>query len=125
MKLQLKEQVKDLNKGIQGFTQAAMLLKHINADTLRDDLTQAVCDRAFIGEDELPRNACYGDGSPIEADALASIREAFGSQLRRFDWKRDDVLLLDNMRYAHGRDPFSGPRRVHVGMASACSGASA
>ena len=33
-----------------------MLLKHINADTLRDDLTQAVCDRAFIGEDELPRN---------------------------------------------------------------------
>ena len=29
MKLQLKEQVKDLNKGIQGFTQAAMLLKHI------------------------------------------------------------------------------------------------
>ncbi|UNV84808.1 MULTISPECIES: GNAT family N-acetyltransferase [Neisseria] len=56
MKLQLKEQVKDLNKGIQGFTQAAMLLKHINADTLRDDLTQAVCDRAFIGEDELPRN---------------------------------------------------------------------
>jgi len=57
MKLQLKEQVKDLNKGIQGFTQAAMLLKHINADTLLDDLTQAVCDRAFIGEDELPRNA--------------------------------------------------------------------
>ena len=56
MKLQLKEQVKDLNKGIRGFTQAAMLLKHINADTLRDDLTQAVCDRAFIGEDELPRN---------------------------------------------------------------------
>ncbi|SUA29645.1 ATP-dependent RNA helicase HrpA [Neisseria meningitidis] len=56
MKLQLKEQVKDLNKGIQGFTQAAMLLKHINADTLCDDLTQAVCDRAFIGEDELPRN---------------------------------------------------------------------
>ena len=56
MKLQLKEQVKDLNKGIQGFTQAAMLLKHINADALRDDLTQAVCDRAFIGEDELPRN---------------------------------------------------------------------
>ncbi|WP_234395547.1 DUF3418 domain-containing protein [Neisseria weaveri] len=56
MQLQLKEHMKDLNKGIQGFTQAAMLLKHISADTLRDDLTAAICDRAFIGDDELPRS---------------------------------------------------------------------
>ncbi|MEB1300196.1 TauD/TfdA family dioxygenase [Xanthomonas campestris pv. campestris] len=81
--------------------------------------------RAAFAEDDLPRNACYGDGSPIEADALESIREAFGSQIRRFDWVADDVLLLDNMLYAHGRDPFCGARRVHVGMVSACSGAPA
>ena len=42
MQLQLKEHMKDLSKGIQGFTQAAMLLKHIPADTLRDDLTAVI-----------------------------------------------------------------------------------
>ena len=77
MKLQLKEQVKDLNKGIQGFTQAAMLLKHINADTLRDDLTQAVCDRAFIGEDELPRNEkAFKEQIKRARSRLPAVKEA-------------------------------------------------
>ena len=83
MKLQLKEQVKDLNKGIQGFTQAAMLLKHINADTLRDDLTQAVCDRAFIGEDELPRNEkAFKEQIKRTRSRLPAVKEALSRHLQ-------------------------------------------
>ncbi|ARB68847.1 DUF3418 domain-containing protein [Neisseria meningitidis] len=83
MKLQLKEQVKDLNKGIQGFTQAAMLLKHINADTLCDDLTQAVCDRAFIGEDELPRNEkAFKEQIKRARSRLPAVKEALSRYLQ-------------------------------------------
>ncbi len=83
MKLQLKEQVKDLNKGIQGFTQAAMLLKHINADTLRDDLTHAVCDRAFIGEDELPRNEkAFKEQIKRARSRLPAVKEALSRYLQ-------------------------------------------
>ena len=83
MKLQLKEQVKDLNKGIQGFTQAAMLLKHINADTLRDDLIQAVCDRAFIGEDELPRNEkAFKEQIKRARSRLPAVKEALSRYLQ-------------------------------------------
>lgn len=83
MKLQLKEQVKDLNKGIQGFTQAAMLLKHINADTLRDDLTQAVCDRAFIGEDKLPRNEkAFKEQIKRARSRLPAVKEALSRYLQ-------------------------------------------
>ena len=83
MKLQLKEQVKDLNKCIQGFTQAAMLLKHINADTLRDDLTQAVCDRAFIGEDELPRNEkAFKEQIKRARSRLPAVKEALSRYLQ-------------------------------------------
>lgn len=83
MKLQLKEQVKDLNKGIQGFTQAAMLLKHINADTLRDDLTQAVCDRAFISEDELPRNEkAFKEQIKRARSRLPAVKEALSRYLQ-------------------------------------------
>ncbi|HGG7831989.1 TPA: DUF3418 domain-containing protein [Neisseria meningitidis] len=79
----MKLQLKDLNKGIQGFTQAAMLLKHINADTLRDDLTQAVCDRAFIGEDELPRNEkAFKEQIKRARSRLPAVKEALSRYLQ-------------------------------------------
>lgn len=70
-----------------------------------------------FGEDELPRNACFGDGAPIETDALDKIRDAYDREKIVFGWEPGDVLLLDNMRVAHGRQPFEGERRVLAGMA--------
>ncbi|MNG41197.1 Taurine catabolism dioxygenase TauD, TfdA family [compost metagenome] len=34
----------------------------------------------------------------------------------RFDWRKGDVILLDNMLAAHARDPFEGPRKIVVAM---------
>lgn len=66
---------------------------------------------------EPPRNALYGDGSPIEDSVLAEIRAAYESEAVAFPWERKDILLLDNMLTAHGRKPYRGARRVVVGMA--------
>ncbi|QMT40164.1 DUF3418 domain-containing protein [Neisseria shayeganii] len=83
MQLQLKEHMKDLNKGIQGFTQAAMLLKHISADTLRDDLTAAICDRAFIGDDELPRSEkAFKEQIKRARSRLPAVKEAMSRYLQ-------------------------------------------
>ncbi|KPN72025.1 ATP-dependent helicase [Neisseria sp. 83E34] len=83
MQLQLKEHMKDLNKGIPGFTQAAMLLKHISADTLRDDLTAAVCDRAFIGDDELPRSEkAFKEQIKRARSRLPAVKEALSRYLQ-------------------------------------------
>ena len=83
MQLQLKEHMKDLSKGIQGFTQAAMLLKHIHADTLRDDLTAAICDRAFIGEDELPRSEkAFKEQIKRARSRLPAVKEAVSRYLQ-------------------------------------------
>lgn len=68
-------------------------------------------------EEDYPRHAYYGDGSPIEDEALAVIREAYDQETIVFPWRTGDVLMLDNMLMAHGRKPFAGPRRVVVGMA--------
>ncbi|HEY0096727.1 MAG TPA: TauD/TfdA family dioxygenase, partial [Archangium sp.] len=72
-----------------------------------------------FGEENLPRNTYYGDGSPIEPEAFAAIREAYDAEALLFPWEKDDVLLLDNMLMAHSRSPFTGDRRVVVGMAEA------
>lgn len=67
-------------------------------------------------EHEYPRNAYYGDGSPIKDEALENIRAAYRRETISFPWQAGDVLMLDNMLMAHGRRPFTGPRRVVVGM---------
>lgn len=68
-------------------------------------------------EADLPRNAYFGDGSPIGEDALDEIRSAYGRAQFSFPWQARDVLMLDNVLYAHGRNPFEGARRVLVAMA--------
>ncbi|WP_223744746.1 TauD/TfdA family dioxygenase [Corallococcus sp. AS-1-12] len=72
---------------------------------------------SFFGESGLPRNSYFGDGSPIGSDVLEPIRSAFDRNKVSFEWRKDDVLLIDNMLVSHGRDPFEGSRRVLVCMA--------
>jgi hypothetical protein len=72
---------------------------------------------ALAGEDDLPRNAYYGDGTPMEPSVLDDIREIYRRESVVFPWQEGDVLMLDNMLTAHGRRPFSGPRKILVGMA--------
>lgn len=69
--------------------------------------------------DEYPRNAYYGDGSTIEDEVLESIREAYREETTVFPWQAGDVLMLDNMLMAHGRQPFMGQRKVVVAMVQA------
>jgi ATP-dependent helicase HrpA len=57
MRFELKEQMKQLEKGLPGFNQYALLLRNIaSPDELREDMLTAIADRAFIGEDDLPRS---------------------------------------------------------------------
>jgi amino acid adenylation domain-containing protein len=70
-----------------------------------------------LAPDELPAQTFYGDGGAIEEATLAAIRAAFAAETVSFPWRKGDVLLLDNMLVAHGREPFTGPRRIAVAMA--------
>ncbi|WP_204632707.1 TauD/TfdA family dioxygenase [Dyella mobilis] len=71
----------------------------------------------LFGEENLPRNAYYGDGSPIEPEALQAIRDIYRSTRLVFPWQRNDLLLLDNMLFTHGRESYGGARKVLTGMA--------
>ena len=71
---------------------------------------------SIAAEDDLPRNATFGDDSPIPGEALDAVRRAYAAETMAFDWRAGDVLLIDNVLTAHGRTAFQGPRRVVVGM---------
>jgi alpha-ketoglutarate-dependent taurine dioxygenase len=68
-------------------------------------------------EDDYPSNTYYGGGTPIEPDVLDEVRAAYRAEAVRFDWHPGDLLVLDNVLVAHGRDPFEGPREVVVALA--------
>ena len=73
------------------------------------------------GEEGLPYNTYYGDGTGIEDEVIESIRDVHEEETIRFPWQEGDVLLADNMLVAHGRSPFTGPRKVLVSMGEPCS----
>lgn len=75
-----------------------------------------------FAQDELPRNTLYGDGTPIEDEALAAIREAYAAEEVAFPWEREDVILIDNMAVAHARGPYRGERKIRVGMTQPVDG---
>jgi len=57
LRLELREQMKQLEKSLPGFQQAALSLRPvIPPDDLREDLLTTITDRAFLGEDALPRD---------------------------------------------------------------------
>jgi amino acid adenylation domain-containing protein len=69
-----------------------------------------------FGEEKLPRNVYYGDGSPIEDAVVEEIRSVYEQAKVSFPWQQGDVLMLDNMLTAHGRHPYVGPRKILVAM---------
>ncbi len=69
------------------------------------------------GEENLPRNAYFGDGERIEPTVIEHINRVYEQTAVAFPWQKGDVLMLDNMLAAHGRNPFKGQRKIVVGMA--------
>lgn len=70
-----------------------------------------------LGEKNIPRNASYGNGEPFESDVLDHIRNAYTQQKIKFKWHKGDIMMLDNILMAHGREPYTGERKVAVAMA--------
>jgi hypothetical protein len=71
---------------------------------------------SIVKEEDLPRNVYYGDGSRIEDSVIQEIRELYQQVAVNFPWQRGDILMLNNMLTAHGRNPFVGPRKILVAM---------
>lgn len=89
----------------------------LNEWTLAPEVREYLVD--VYGEDGLPFNTRFGNGDPVGADVVQAINEAYDANTVREGWQAGDLLLVDNVRTAHGREPFEGPREIVVAMADA------
>ncbi|MEV4603461.1 TauD/TfdA family dioxygenase [Amycolatopsis sp. NPDC049253] len=69
------------------------------------------------GADALPFNTRFGGGDPIGEDVVALLNRVYEANTAREPWQAGDLMLVDNIRTAHSREPFEGPREVLVGLA--------
>ena len=70
-----------------------------------------------LGEENIPRNASYGNGEPFESEILDHIRDAYEKEKIKFKWQKGDIMILDNVLMAHGRETYKGERKIAVAMA--------
>jgi len=71
---------------------------------------------SLFGEDKLPRNVYYGDGTPIEDSVIEEIEAIYQENQISFPWQKGDILMLDNMLTSHSRNPYAGSRKIVVAM---------
>lgn len=85
-----------------------------HVSSLDEDVREALLE--LYDEDELPRNAYLGDGRPIEADDIGAINAAYDQAALALPWMPGDIMIVNNMLMAHGRQPYTGDRRILVAM---------
>jgi alpha-ketoglutarate-dependent taurine dioxygenase len=67
-------------------------------------------------EEEFRLNSYYGDGTALDLAALNHIRDVTRKETVLVSWQMGDILIVDNLLAAHGRMPFTGPRKILLAM---------
>jgi alpha-ketoglutarate-dependent taurine dioxygenase len=93
------------------FNQIAFLNEWTMAPEVREYLVEV------YGADGLPFNTRFGNGDPIGEEVVQLLNEVYEARTAREPWQVGDLLLVDNIRTAHSREPFEGAREVLVAMA--------
>jgi alpha-ketoglutarate-dependent taurine dioxygenase len=93
------------------FNQVAFLSEWTIAPEVREYLIDV------YGEDGLPFNTRYGSGDPIDEDVVQLLNDVYEANTAREPWQAGDLLMVDNIRTAHSREAYDGPREVLVAMA--------
>lgn len=76
--------------------------------------------KAF-GERGIPFNTRYGDGEAISEESWQNILDGYDAVMRRVTWQPGDLLLVDNVLCAHGREPYTGDLELAIAPAETVS----
>ena len=93
------------------FNQIAFL----NEWTIDPEVREYLVD--MYGADGLPFNTGFGTGEPLTEGIVELINAVYEANTVREPWQAGDLMLVDNIRTAHSREAYEGPREILVGMA--------
>lgn len=85
-----------------------------NVNSLEPDLKTAFL--TCYDPNELPYNTFYKNGKFIEEDTINALVKLYSKYKVKFPYHTNDILLVDNLLVAHGREKYQGERKILVTM---------
>ncbi len=71
-----------------------------------------IYEKFYGGAETSHEEPLWEDGTKLTEDELVGMLEAYARARVQARWtRRGEVLMLDNRRFAHGRQPWAGPKR--------------
>lgn len=58
-----------------------------------------------------------GNGEDLSAEEIQILRDAYIQTQQGYEQSAGDIILMDNIRFGHSREPFEGTREVYLSMA--------
>ncbi|MFC8699469.1 non-ribosomal peptide synthetase [Streptomyces parvus] len=90
------------------FNQVAFLSEWTLDEAVREYL------KFEFGDDGLPFNTRYGSDAAIDEATVLAINEVYEKHTLRERWRAGDLMIVDNLRMAHSREPYEGSREIAV-----------
>eukprot|EP00117_Sycon_ciliatum_P017221 scpid42881/ scgid16311/ Clavaminate synthase-like protein At3g21360 len=70
------------------------------------------------GSENLGMHTMYGDGTEVSRQDCDHLQETVWKHTKYDRWQLGDILMIDNLAISHGRQPFTGKRKIVVGWAN-------
>jgi alpha-ketoglutarate-dependent taurine dioxygenase len=77
---------------------------------------KALLDEWYSSGHPRPNETWFGDGGEIDPADIDAVYDALDAAAVAFPWQAGDVMVLDNVLTAHGRNPYTGDRNVQVAL---------
>ena len=72
--------------------------------------------QSLYQEEEYPRTCYFGDKTPIPDEMMYEILETYRTLERGLPWEKGNIMMLDNVLTAHGRNRYRGERKLLVAL---------
>ena len=82
---------------------------------LGDEVYEAMM-TIYDDPEDFPMYVSFGDGKKITEGMVHEILRTIGALTVAPVWRKNELLILDNELVCHGRNPFTGNRKVLVAM---------
>lgn len=94
------------------FWGAAAMIEWARVDSRNED--EEELKEAAQNCPELLESMCFGDGEPLPEELTLNLFHLVKGLEQDVNLNTGDILLLDNLQFAHGRHAFSGNRDINV-----------
>jgi len=101
---------------VEGFATHPRTGQSIYRTTIHHSGRALVAPPPNAGHQALPTGTTLGDGTNLSEEDRTRILGLLDEETLSWPWRAGDLMILDNLQIAHGRNPYEGERETLVAL---------